>query len=83
MRTRSAYLRQGVGQYALDVIARTAQDRGYDQLLLETGTGDAFKPAHELYLKNGFAWCGAFGDYTATHFNVFMSKSLNGKPRAA
>ena len=83
MRTRSAYLRRGVGQYALDVIAQTAQDRGYDQLLLETGTGDAFEPAHKLYLKNGFAWCGAFGDYTATHFNVFMSKNLNGERRVA
>jgi putative acetyltransferase len=83
MRTRSAYLRQGVGQYALDVITQTAQYRGYDQLLLETGTGDPFEPAHKLYLKNGFTWCGAFGDYAATHFNVFMSKNLDGERRIA
>lgn len=32
--------------------------------------------AHALYLRNGFAWCGPFADYTATQFNVFMVKAL-------
>ncbi len=83
MRTRAQYLRKGVGQYALDVIIQTAIDRGYSQLLLETGTGPAFEPAHSLYLKNGFGWCGKFGDYEATDFNVFMAKNLNGDRRVA
>lgn len=82
MRTRASHLRQGVGQFALDTIVRTASERGYDQLLLETGTGAAFEAAHALYLKNGFTWCGAFGDYEATAFNVFMSRRLNGDRRA-
>ena len=76
MRVRASHLRQGVGQYALDVVTEAARQRGYVQLLLETGTGAAFEPAHGLYLKNGFNWCGAFGNYTPTDFNVFMSKSL-------
>ena len=76
MRTRAAYLGQGVGQAVLDQILRTATARNYTRVYLETGTGDAFSAAHALYLKNGFAWCGAFGDYTATDFNVFMVKSL-------
>lgn len=76
MRTRSAFLRLGVAQYLLDVIIDTARSRGYQRLLLETGTGVAFAPAHALYLKNGFAWCGAFGEYEATAFNVFMAKHL-------
>lgn len=76
MRTRPAYLRRGVGQFVLDQIARTAASRGYRHLYLETGTGPAFEAAHALYLKNGFGWCGAFGDYIATDFNVFMSKTL-------
>jgi putative acetyltransferase len=29
-----------------------------------------------LYVRNGFEWCGPFGDYTATEFNVFMVKAL-------
>lgn len=76
MRTRSAFVRRGVGQAVLDEILRTARSRGYTRLLLETGTGPAFEPAHALYLRNGFDWCGPFADYTATQFNVFMSKSL-------
>lgn len=76
MRTRAAFLGRGVGQALLDHIVRTAHERGYRRLLLETGTGDAFKAAHGLYLKNGFKWCGAFGAYTTTDFNVFMERTL-------
>lgn len=76
MRTRAAFLRQGVGQAVLDEIVRTARERGYSSLLLETGTGEAFEAAHALYLRNGFQWCDAFGDYEASAFNVFMEKRL-------
>jgi putative acetyltransferase len=76
MRTRSAFLRRGVGQAILDEIVRTGHRRGYSRLLLETGTGAAFEPAHALYRRNGFEWSGPFGEYTATDFNVFMSKVL-------
>lgn len=76
MRTRSAYLRKGVGQAVLNEIIRTARERHYTHLLLETGTGEPFAAAHALYLRNGFSWCGAFGDYQASDFNVFMIKPL-------
>jgi putative acetyltransferase len=76
MRTRSAFLRQGVGQAILEEIVRTARHRGYTRLLLETGTGQAFAPAHALYQRNGFERSGSFGEYTATDFNVFMAKVL-------
>ena len=72
MRTRAAFLRQGVGQAILDEIIHTARQRGYTHLFLETGTGPAFEAAHKLYLRNGFAWSGPFGEYMATDFNVFM-----------
>lgn len=76
MRTRSAFLRRGVGQAILDEIVRTAHQRGYSRLFLETGTGPAFEPAHRLYRRNGFERSGSFGEYTATDFNVFMAKVL-------
>ncbi len=76
MRTRPAFLRQGVGQAVLNEIIATARRRGYQRLYLETGTGAAFGAAHALYLRNGFQWCGAFGDYVAAEFNVFMTKAL-------
>ena len=76
MRTRPAFLRQGVGQAVLTEIIRRALERGYSSLFLETGTGEAFAAAHALYLRYGFEWCGPFGDYDATEFNVFMQKRL-------
>lgn len=76
MRTRPAFLRRGVGQAILDEIVRSALRRGYSRLLLETGTGRAFEPAHALYRRNGFERCGPFGEYAATDFNVFMVKDL-------
>jgi len=78
MRTRALFLRQGVGQAVLDTIIGAAHDRGYSQLFLETGSGEAFAAAHALYLRNGFSWCGPFGDYAATDFNVFMTKTIDG-----
>lgn len=77
MRTRAAFARRGVGQAILDTIVATARERGYRQLMLETGTGAAFEAAHSLYRRNGFERCGAFGDYRATDFNVFMVKRLD------
>jgi putative acetyltransferase len=76
MRTRPAFLRRGVGQAVLDEIVLTARRRGYSCLLLETGTGRPFEAAHALYRRNGFAWSGPFGEYTATDFNVFMAKVI-------
>jgi putative acetyltransferase len=76
MRTRAAFLRQGVGQAVLDAIIRTARERGYRRLYLETGTGAAFAAAHALYLRNGFEWGSRFGGYAATDFNAFMEKTL-------
>jgi putative acetyltransferase len=76
MRTREEYLGRGVGQAVLDAIVCAARERGYRRLFLETGTGPAFEAAHRFYLKNDFNWCAAFGDYTATDFNVFMVRTL-------
>jgi len=77
MRTRSAFLGNGVGQAVLDEILLAARQRGYSRVLLETGSGPAFEPAHRLYKRNGFEWSGSFGEYTATDFNVFMAKYLS------
>jgi putative acetyltransferase len=76
MRTLSGFLRRGVGQAILDEILRTARQRGYTRLLLETGTGQSFEAAHALYRRNGFEPSAPFGDYRPTDFNVFMAKAL-------
>jgi putative acetyltransferase len=76
MRTHAAYLRQGVGEKILKHIMKIARTRGYDRLYLETGSGGPFEAAVQLYCKNGFVSCNAFGSYTASEFNQFMCLDL-------
>lgn len=70
----------GLSTACVDSVAaqptRTARERGYRRLYLETGTGAAFAAAHALYLRNGFEWGSRFGSYAATDFNAFMEKTL-------
>ncbi len=60
----------------LSHIISTAQKRDYRRLYLETGTGEAFVPAHRLYETHGFREGPAFGDYTANSFSRFYSLDL-------
>ncbi len=76
MRTRQNFLRQGVGQAALAIIVSEATTRGYTRLSLETGSTADFKPAHALYLRNGFEVCGPFGDYKFDPFSVYMTRLI-------
>ena len=76
MRTKSKFLRQGVGQAVLSQIIEHATEMGIKRLNLETGSSDAFLAARLMYLKNGFEICGPFGDYELDPHSVFMSKDL-------
>ena len=76
MRTPKTLRRRGAGQAILAHIITAANSRGYERLSLETGTGDAFTPAQNLYASFGFAYCGPFGDYHEDSFSVFMTKLL-------
>lgn len=73
MRTPQAHRRMGAGRAILDHIIDTAKSRGYQRLSLETGSLDAFKPAHRLYESVGFTTCGPFGDYEEDPNSVFMT----------
>ena len=77
MRTARAHLGKGVASEILRHLVGIARARGYRRLSLETGSGDAFEPAHQLYLKFGFVECGPFADYTNDPFSRFMTLSLN------
>jgi putative acetyltransferase len=72
MRTASAYLRRGVAVAVLAEIVATARERGYDELLLETGHSAEFGAAHALYARFGFVPCGPFADYTDDPFSRFF-----------
>lgn len=77
MRTAAAHLGKGVATFLLDHIIDVAKERGYERLSLETGSGAAFEPAHALYLKNGFEFCGPFADYRPDPFSRFMTRQLD------
>jgi putative acetyltransferase len=76
MRTHPDHIRKGVAERLLLHIMKTARDRGYARLSLETGSGPAFDPALALYRKHGFRDGGAFGDYAKSQFNQFLHLDL-------
>ena len=76
MRTRTKFLRKGVGQAVLSHIVNHATVTGIKRLSLETGSSDVFLAARAMYLNNGFGICGPFGDYKLDPYSVFMTKLL-------
>ena len=77
MRTDSQHLRKGVGLSILNHIIAEAQRRGYQRLSLETGSGEAFEPALNMYRNSGFKNGEAFGGYTPSRFNQFLHLELS------
>ena len=76
MRTSSRHLRKGVAKYLLYHILEEAKRRGYRRLSLETGSMEAFEPAHKLYADSGFTYCEPFADYVKDRYSVFMTRKL-------
>jgi putative acetyltransferase len=76
MKTARPYLRQGVASRMLTHILHEAENRGYTQLSLETGSMDFFIPARRLYASFGFTPCGPFGSYVDDPNSVFMTKTI-------
>lgn len=76
MRTPNARRRNGVGRTILAHIIEVARSRSYERLSLETGSMEAFTPAHRLYESFGFTYCGPFGDYIEDPNSLFMTLRL-------
>jgi len=76
MRTAVAQLGKGVASAILTQLIAVARERAYVRLSLETGSGEAFEPAHRLYEKFGFRYCGPFADYKEDTFSRFMTLEL-------
>ncbi len=76
MRTRAQSRGQGIGAALLQHLLSQASAKGCTKLSLETGSMDFFKPAHALYLKHGFSFCGPFGDYLDDPNSLFMEREL-------
>lgn len=76
MRTASEHRGKGVASLLLEHIIEVSNQRSYQRLSLETGSMPFFQPAHHLYEKFGFEYCGPFADYKEGPYSKFMTKSL-------
>jgi len=76
MRTPQSLRRRGAGRAVLVHIIEEGRRRGYKRLNLETGPGEAFRPALRLYESLGFRYCGPFADYKLDPHSVFMALGL-------
>lgn len=76
MRTAVAQVGKGVASAILTQLIAAARERGFVRLSLETGSGAAFEPAHRLYEKFGFRFCGPFADYKEDAFSRYMTLGL-------
>jgi putative acetyltransferase len=76
MRTSAEFRRRGVASKMLNHILVEAEKRNYCTIYLETGPGDYFRPAVELYKSFGFEECGPFADYVLDPYSLFMKKVL-------
>jgi putative acetyltransferase len=76
MRTASMQLRKGVAAALMHHILDEARRRCYQRLSLETGSAEAFAPAHRLYASFGFKPCGPFADYVEDPYSVFMTREV-------
>ncbi|MDA0706228.1 MAG: GNAT family N-acetyltransferase [Proteobacteria bacterium] len=76
MRTAAAHLGKGVASAILAQLINEAWTRRYTRISLETGSGKAFEPAHRLYEKFGFRFCGPFAHYKEDSFSRFMTLEL-------
>ncbi|MCH9694358.1 MAG: GNAT family N-acetyltransferase [Gammaproteobacteria bacterium] len=76
MRTAARHYGRGVGSRILRHIVDVARERGYSQLLLETGSSPEYAPAYALYQKFGFTFCAPFADYQEDPHCRFMMLQL-------
>jgi len=76
MRTTPAARGRGIAALLLTRILADAQERGFEQLYLETGSEEFFAPARRLYDRHGFTDCPPFADYSLDPHSVFMQRTL-------
>jgi putative acetyltransferase len=75
MRTAPTHRRRGVGSLVLATIEDEARHDKCERLSLETGSFAFFEPARRFYLRNGYEFCGPFGEYVADPNLAFMTKA--------
>lgn len=76
MRTAEQFKQQGFSKLLLTEIIKRCQEENINRISLETGTAQAFVPAHRLYTKFGFIDCPPFADYEIDPYSQFMTYAM-------
>lgn len=76
MRAHPDARRTGAGKAILTHLIKRARELGYPQIKLETGSGELFEPATQLYRSFGFEPCGPFAGYVPGEFNKLYSLNI-------
>ena len=66
----------GIGKAIVTHIESFAKTQGIRRISLETGSGEAFRAARELYKTQRYEECEAFGDYVLSEYNTCMTKEI-------
>jgi len=77
MRTPAKFRGRGAGRAVLNQIIKTARQRRYGLLSLETGTHPDFLAAQQLYKSAGFQESGPFANYKEDPHSLFMELWLS------
>jgi putative acetyltransferase len=67
---------KGIGNQLVNHIIQQARAKNIKRLSLETGTAEAYFPAHRLYKRHGFQECPPFADYLESVHSLYMTKAL-------
>ncbi|MFU7528554.1 GNAT family N-acetyltransferase [Qipengyuania sp. ASV99] len=76
MRAHPEARRKGVGKAMLKHLIDRARELGYAEVKLETGSGEPFAAATELYQSFGFRPCSDFAGYSAGEFNKLFALAI-------
>lgn len=76
IRVTSEFRKKGYGEKILKHLLIKAKNLNLRKLSIETGSGDFFKPARELFQKIGFKKCAPFAHYKEDSNSCYMNLDI-------
>ena len=76
IRIHDNFRRMGNGINVINHLINEAKKLEIKKLSIETGAGEFFKPARQLFKQCGFETCGPFAHYNEDVNSVYLTKSL-------
>jgi len=76
IRVTNEFRKKGYGEKILKHLLIKAKNLNLKKLSIETGSGDFFKPARELFQKIGFRECPPFAHYKVDPNSCYMNLNI-------